>query len=195
MAKANTNLESLQPDRHTTIIGGDFNKRPDLHHEGTQNGLEADPDCWYRGFSAAAAHPNGPCPARSDAYYDTVWLKEGGATTPAAPAICSQYTRKYFSLGKLTGEDNLAGEDLSTSCTDIYGEKVGPDGQLDKGRIDYLWVRWEDPSGDAWRPLEPQAAALIPSASADVGFDVTTGQAYSDHRAVSATILPPNALQ
>lgn len=179
----NNKLDNLAATRRLSFISGDFNTRPDNSGEQPLNGLEANPDCWYQSMSKS--HPGG-CSPGHDRYHDTVWLQHSGLSNPAAPAICEQYTRKFFN------PPNIVGQDLSTSCTDIFKTdgSPGPDNppKLDKARIDYLWVGWENMNGSVWPGQREEAAARVVSASADVGFDVTTGQEYSDHRAVSALV-------
>ncbi len=192
---ANQKMDDQFARRDVTLIGGDLNRRPDKRGELPTNGTETDPNCWYRGFSAA--HDNisvltgGSCSSVSDRYYDAVWLDPsgGGAANPASGGICGQFTRKFFHL------DAPDASDASSSCTDLFRNgpsgAPGPDSRLDKARIDYLWVGWETTAGTAWRPPPAQAAALVENASADLGLDLTSLNAYSDHRAVQALLTYP----
>lgn len=191
--RANDHLETLRSHRDLSIIAGDFNQKPDKgpdsgpDPEPAHHGLEADPDCWYRGFSAA--HPDftledplGTCTARSNRYYDTVWLHPngGGGTNPALPGICEQWTYAWFTQDKL--EERVD----NTSCTNL-----NDDFKLDNARIDYIWVSWETADGQALTPPLSTATPLVDFASVDIGVGTDTLTSYSDHRAVQALLKWP----
>lgn len=176
-----------------TLIGGDFNQRPDKHGETAANGLETDPDCWYREFShghGSTTLAGETCESNTSVYnthYDTAWLHAGGATNPAVAEFCQQFTRlEEFAA---TSPDL---HDAANSCTDIVDGPGNPgsDGKLDKNRIDYIWVSWENSSGSAYRPGSAVAATHVPYASADLGIDPSplNLESYSDHRGVEALI-------
>lgn len=192
VARTDGRLESLSPVRRLSIVGGDFNLRPDdaplsndsyttSSPEPDSHGREADPDCWYRWFSAV--HDNtvdadgsycdrGVDPA-ADTYYDTVWAEQAGANP--SDALCDQWTH--------TRQQATNGN----ACTDVSGPDGTADGLLDRNRIDYVWVRWEDPEGNP-RPFDAaQAGDAVLSASVDP-VSVNDTNRYSDHRAVQATI-------
>jgi hypothetical protein len=199
MAKNLEGLDALLEERWSvrelTVIGGDFNAHPDKqphpsdpHRENLDSGRQTDPECWYRSFSAI--HPNRldaprtgdprvDCTenpsyrASADTYYDAVFLAAGGA----GDALCDQWT-------SLHGAPAVDG----SACTDENG-----DGLRDRGRIDYLWVRWETGDGVPLLPGEAVAATLIEDASADLVCisDLCADTRYSDHRAVSATVSFP----
>lgn len=188
-------LEETWPVRELTVIGGDFNAHPDKQphprdprKENLDSGRQTDPDCWYRLFSAT--HPNRMEVPRADdrgvectddpdyrpssaSYYDTVFLDSGGSDD----ALCEQWTSVH---GAPTKE--------GSACTDENG-----DGLRDRGRIDYVWVRWETSDGVPLSLGGAAAAALIESASADLvcTTDECADTRYSDHRAVSSTISVP----
>lgn len=201
--QANQNLDNLASVRRMTIIGGDFNERVDNDlivggYESPSNGLEADPDCWYEKFSAAHQDlPVLPCGTGSqDRYYDTVWIYPlgGGTTNPMITSACHQYTHSRI-LQPVAPE--LKG--ATNSCTDLVNNAsgdAGPDGKLDKGRIDFIWTSYENTAGAAWKP---PAAAIVPFvsyASADLGLSLdadvdSIGRSYSDHRAVNSLLEWP----
>lgn len=206
-------LEGLEDHRDLTIIGGDFNERPvttsiDPIQPVRSAGLEIDPDCWYREFSAAhldirIGDPGTtliePCPTTQiNRYYDTVWVYpgSGGGTNPAAPTMCEQWT---FADDNLRSVGQRSG---GTACTkydalELHGF----------GRIDFIWVGWETSSGDPFLPPVNVATGFVDYASADLGFnpeqlvppptpdtadpEVIPGEAYSDHRAVQALLTWP----
>lgn len=195
LATADSRLESLRPSRPMTLIGGDFNQRPDKDGELATNGLETDPDCWYRTLSAAHGDSEllgVPCGSGPNRYYDTAWLwpGSGGGANPAATSFCQQYTS--FTDTQLIGPTL---SDATNSCTDLVGSPnstvPGPDGKLDKQRIDFLWVGFENASGNAWTPPAQVVQPLIADAGADLGLDLTSVSSYSDHRAVKAIVTWP----
>lgn len=180
--------------RDVTIIAGDFNQRPDkagVTPEPTTEGLETDPDCWYRNFSAAHAQQRMPnstyCGGiHADYFYDTVWLHplSGGLTNPTATSFCQQFTRTDDYDPVPPDED-----DLGNSCTDLNGGTGN--GYLDRSRIDYIWVGWDSAPGQRWTPPAAVAAGFIEYASADTGLDLDSVTRYSDHRAVQALMMYP----
>lgn len=196
---ADSKLESLRSSRPMSIIGVDFNQRPDKHGENPENGLEADPDCWYRTFSAAHtdSDSSGTCTGvGANRYYDTAWLwpGSGGGTNPTASSFCEQYTS--FSDTQL---NDPTFSDGTNSCTDLVGDinQTTPDpdgdGKLDKQRIDYLWVGYENASGNAWTPPSQVVSGFVADAGADLGLDLASQSSYSDHRAVRALLTWPPA--
>lgn len=168
---ADSTLENLQANRHVTLIGGDFNEAPDTSGETVLEGLEADPDCWYRKMSGAHGETV-PCSRPSwGNYLDTVWASPnaGGLTNPTSPLFCSQYTYS---------NDVILESGESTSCTNLDGNE-----RLDKSRIDYVWARWER-SG-----VTSISSSYVTFASADLGLSPDTSpQAYSDHRAIETRV-------
>ncbi|HEV2755171.1 MAG TPA: hypothetical protein VG318_05270 [Actinomycetota bacterium] len=175
------------------VVGGDFNQNPDLDSAtAAANGLEADPDCWYRRFSAAHANTTTvsqtSCGStQSDQYYDSTWLYplSGGGTNPTATSFCQQYT--YSTTLSLGTPD---AEDVENSCTD---ENL--DGNPDKKRIDQIWLRWgtsQNPLGGATPIPVTIAASHLLYASADTGLRLNSSLSrYSDHRAVQALVQYP----
>lgn len=195
--RAAVEVDTLEAVRRMTVIGGDLNQRPDTHGEDLENGLEIDPNCWYRRFSPV--HSNETLDGEScgiyssiiDRYYDTAWLSSGGATNPAIAEFCEQFTR----IAEFAASSPDL-HDAANSCTDIVDKNNNPgsDGLLDKNRIDYIWVSWENSLGTAERPpVAALAATRVAYASADLGvdphpLDLTN---YSDHRAVHALLTWP----
>lgn len=191
-------MEELAPNRPVTIIGGDFNERPDKHGETPLQGLEEDPDCWYRSFSGfhdTATLAGEPCPSRLN-YYDAVWVSPlgGAGQNPGPNSLCQQFT-KVYNLDPL--DDNV---EAGNSCTDINeGENPSnacatnavTDCVLDRSRIDYIWVRWEDSLGRGRIIPMESVRTRLPMASADLGLDLTSADRYSDHRAVFALMNYP----
>ena len=192
--RANNALDSLTSIRRMTIMGGDVNRRPDTRAETIAEGLETDPFCWYRRVSAA--HGNNlvtgeNCLAEGnftkDRYYDTVWTHtgSGGGTNPTATSFCQQFTRvNVFDLPQ-TDTNGVA-----NSCTDL-----NLNNELDKSRIDYIWVSYEKANGVPWTPPTPAVAAHIPFASADLGISLEptddVAKRYADHRAVQSLLTWP----
>lgn len=195
--QVNLNLDSLASVRRMTIVGGDFNQRPDKWGELPTNGLETDPNCWYR--RASTAHLNQSLVAAQDCganptydrYYDVVWAYpgSGGGTNPTATSFCEQFT--YVNDVDLLGSPPDP-NDATNSCTD-----ANLNGVLDKGRIDYLWTSYEGSTGSAWKPPHPVISGLIEFASADLGLSLDAGtlaSSYADHRAVQAVLTWPAAM-
>ena len=181
-------LEELRPTRRLTILGGDFNQVPQRDRPVTGDelaaGTQVDPNCWYRSLSLLTTRDRRECPAgqpaspahyrpRTDHYVDAVHADHQGSTPgTASSAICEEWTHAR------------AGARDGTSCTDVSGRGDGPDGRMDRGRIDYLWARWELGGGRP-RSFEPtQADELVHGAQADK----VQPPRYSDHRAVRALI-------
>jgi hypothetical protein len=188
-------LEKTWPERNATVVGGDFNAHPDKQphpdepeRENLDSGRETDPDCWYRNFSAL--HDNevdvrrlgesstdcedtAKFSSSSDSYYDAVFVAAGGT----GDGLCEQWTSLH-GLAAAKG----------TSCTD-----TNDDGLRDRGRIDYIWVRWEDGDGRVIPFDASEAAGLIEDASADrvCVSNRCSETRYSDHRAVWAEVSQP----
>lgn len=202
LKKTDQELEALLPNRPMTIVAGDLNQRPDISgvpgigpfvtpiEESAAQGLETDPDCWYRVFSEA--HGNAPTTepldgngcggywsSTTDGYYDAVWsyAGSGGGTNPTSTSFCQQFTFNREGGVPVTAHDTW------NSCTD-----ANLNGVLDRGRIDYIWVRYEDGSGNKVSHPTPVVASLIEYASADLQVDPLSLTAYSDHRAVQALL-------
>lgn len=193
VASLDTLLERKWPQRALTLLAGDFNSHPDTRgsleppREPLSTGRQEDPDCWYRTLSAADDNEllhrrdreddrdctNDPYYVDAlDAYFDAVAV----ATAPSLSLeICRQWTSIH------------GGATHGSACTDTDG-----DGLRDRGRIDYIWVRWENADGDPVRtPVD--AARLIAEATADL-LCITercADRRYSDHRGVSALIAWP----
>ena len=192
---ANSALDALAPVRRMTIIGGDVNRRPDTSADEISNGLETTPDCWYQRISVAHSDVPlsdktcGPTLAR-DRYYDAVWLYpgSGGGTNPTSPAFCEQFTRESSFLQPPASTNGLA-----NSCTRFNNPAV-----LDRSRIDYLWLSYEDAAGVAWKPPARAIAGHIAFASADLGISLDPSddpaQRYADHRAVQGLFTWPAAM-
>ena len=194
MTSLNEVIEGRWADRPVTIVGGDLNAHPDKQPvpgdpgaENLDSGREADPDCWYRNFSALhdqqlevarLEEDDLDCSddprysAAADTYVDSVWA----ANQPEA--LCEQWTSVHG--GPVAG---------GTSCTDL-----NDDGLRDRGRIDYIWVRWEA-AGEALIPEEDDLSELVVNAGADQVciLESCVGRRYSDHRAVFAEVAvePP----
>ncbi len=184
-------VERRWSDRPLTVVAGDLNAHPEKRPapgapetEDLESGRETDPDCWYRGFSAlhdqtlAVSRPtedDRDCAddphysQHADSYYDSVYVANGNA------GLCDEWTSIH---GAPASE--------GSSCTDTNG-----DGLRDRGRIDFIWLRWEDGDGDALRPPELEADEQVVEASADPVciLDACSETRYSDHRAVFAEIL------
>ena len=190
MSALDGKIDALGTTRPLTIIAGDFNAHPDKQPapgdpsaETLESGRETDPDCWYRAFSAlhdeTLQNPrpneddrdcaNDPHYSKSsDSYVDAVFAANEGE------ALCDEWT----SIHGGPVEDG-------TSCTDL-----NEDGLRDRGRIDYIWVRWDDGHGDVVIPDEALAKELIPDAAVDpiCILEACAETRYSDHRAVRAEI-------
>ena len=186
MTSINEVIEGRWADRPLTIVAGDLNAHPDKQPvpgdpdaENLDSGRETDPDCWYRAFSALhnqqleVARPDeddldcGDDPrysAAADSYVDTVWVANRSA------ALCEQWTSVHG--GPVAG---------GTSCTDL-----NEDGLRDRGRIDYIWARWES-GGDV---SIPSGSDAVVDAGADQVciLESCAATRYSDHRAVFAEI-------
>ncbi len=208
----NSKLENLHDKRDLTVIAGDFNRKPDTTldlagNESPTNGLEPDPECWYRGFSYphldqtvdSPQDPTDPndqkCSGGVNRYYDAVWMHpgSGGGTNPTATSFCEQWTHASDLL------DTFPERAGRNSCTDTPKDTNDdgvpdqlPDGKLDNGRIDYIWAGWEN-DGTPYLPPQPVAAGYISYASADLGIDLDSPdlRLYSDHRAVQALLAWP----
>jgi endonuclease/exonuclease/phosphatase family metal-dependent hydrolase len=188
-------IERRWPRRAMTVIGGDFNSHPDKRRdpsdpqaEALDAGWQADPECWYRTFSAlhrnrlrhrrpGARDRNCANNRRyrrgADSYIDTVYVATRGRGGGREGGICRQWT---YGHGHST---------RGTACTDR-----DRNGLRDRTRIDYIWVRWERRGGARKDPSRRAARRLVGRASADLvcvdeGCRATR---YSDHRAVSAAI-------
>ena len=190
MASLDERIEERWSERPLTVLAGDLNAHPDKQPvpgepgaESLESGRETDPDCWYRALSAlhdqtlAVSRPdeedrdcaNDPhYSPEADSYYDAVLLTHEGS------GLCDQWTSVH---GAPAPE--------GSSCTD-----TNDDGLRDRGRIDYIWLRWEDASGNATLP-PPDASDLVTEAGADQVCIVEACAAtrYSDHRAVFARVL------
>lgn len=197
--KANDQIETQWNQRWMTVLAGDFNERPDARGELPTNGLETDPNCWYRKMTPAQDNVSpisgDNCGGSGyDRYYDTVWVHpgSGGGTNPTATSFCEQYT---FNNDLAMQDVDL--RDATNSCTDLVRNNdpntVGMDG-LDKGRIDYIWTSYEDANGTAWRPPAAAIAPFVTYASADLGQSLDAANLatfYADHRAVQALLAWP----
>jgi hypothetical protein len=181
-------FEELRSERPLTIVGGDFNQM--AQHESDTSGDEQligtqlDPSCWYRSLNLLTVDDLSRCvsepkhvprrySANSDYYVDTVHVRHLGLTPGTAhPSICDEWThnRKFAARG--------------TACTDISGKQDVPDGLSDRGRIDYIFARWEKPNGNAL-PLDATTAQGLVT---DAAADKPPPPRYSDHRAVRALI-------
>lgn len=194
----NQNIETLASTRRMTIVGGDFNVRPDEDADLPTNGLETDPDCWYRKFSQGHEDLLIGCgTGAQDRYYDTVWVHpdSGGTVNPMIPSACQQFTSSRV-LQPVAPE--LKG--ATNSCTDLVNNgsgAAGQDGKLDKNRIDFIWTSYENPSGTAWRPPAQAIVPFVAYASADLGLSLDAGSlgtSYSDRRAVNSLLVWPPAM-
>ena len=180
-------LERARSTRRLTIVGGDFNQLPQRDGPASGDelaaGTQVDPDCWYRSLSMLTARDRQACAResrsfaayhpRSDTYVDAVHAAhQGTASGTGSPAICDEWThsRAFASEG--------------TSCTDVSGSDDRPDGLSDRGRIDYVWARWELGDGRARSFTSDEAADLVGRA----GADKVRPPRYSDHRAVRALL-------
>ena len=188
VARTNTRLEDLRSVRRLTILGGDFNQVPQSERATSGDelaaGTQVDPECWYRSLSLLTTRDREECPADrrvssrhyrsgTDAYLDAVQADHQGPTRGTTSSeICDEWTRSRAYPGG------------GTSCTDVSGPGGRPDGLMDRGRIDYLWARWELGSGDARSFAPGEADALVRGAAADK----VPPPRYSDHRAVRALV-------
>ena len=181
-------LEKLRQTRPLTIVGGDFNQNPQYESGAPGDeqitGTMSDPACWYRSLNLLTAEDLSNCVSKprhsiqrytpgTDFYLDAVHTRNPGPTPGTAhPSICTEWThsRKFASRG--------------TACTDISGPDDVPDGRADRGRIDYIFARWERPNGT---PL-PIDSTNAPSLITEAATDDTRPPRYSDHRAVRALV-------
>ncbi|HYN37379.1 MAG TPA: hypothetical protein VEV82_10450 [Actinomycetota bacterium] len=181
-------FEDLRPKRPLTIVGGDFNAM--AQRESTSPGDElaagtqVDPSCWYRSLNlltvddltncvTSPKHAPDRYSSSTDHYLDTVHVRHLGPTPGTTdPSICDEWThnRKFATKG--------------TACTDVHGKDGVPDGLTDRGRIDYIFARWEQSNGDAL-PIDSTNA---PSLVTDAAADKMAPPRYADHRAVRALI-------
>lgn len=182
-------FEKLRRKRALTIVAGDFNQTPQRESpeagDETAAGLEVDPSCWYRSMSVLTVSDRRQCPAngahrlghyaaRTDKYIDAVRAQNHGPLAGTTESgICDEWTHTKSFAG--TG----------TACTDISGERDRPDGLADRGRIDYIFARWERKNGKPREFDHLQAQDMIKGAFADK----TQPPRYSDHRAVRARIF------
>lgn len=191
MVALDEQIEQRWPDRPLTVVAGDLNAHPDKQPvpgepgaESLASGRETDPDCWYRSFSVLhdqqleVARPeeddrdcanNRYYAESADSYIDAV------SATNDPPALCEQWTSVHG--GPVAG---------GSSCTDL-----NEDGLRDRGRIDYIWLRWEDDAGEVSLPSESEAQELIERAGADEVciLESCAEVRYSDHRAVFAEVF------
>ena len=144
------------------VLGGDFNEKPD-NKDDSETGSwrrEENPDCWYRLFSESLSDSKNDqaCPGTSvSGYFDTVRQANPG------DEICAQWSHGQIRIP----ED-------PESC------------ENQKGRIDYIWVRYENANGDAVT-TEP----AIEVGLSDRGYSEDNdwdGSKYSDHRGVRARL-------
>jgi hypothetical protein len=163
--------------RPLTVIGGDFNEVPEKKDadQGQEGGhpapnfwrREDQPSCWWKDFFGAG---NGCGIDFGGNYFDTVRLKNWSEAEPGD--ICSEWTH---------GNSDRNSNDAADRC------------DSPKGRIDYIWARWEGSDGNPQTPDgrvegssadrgywdEPNNADTGPASGADVH-----AHRYSDHRAV-----------
>ncbi|HEX2296611.1 MAG TPA: hypothetical protein VHN37_15065 [Actinomycetota bacterium] len=212
VARIHNRLEELSPTRRLTLVAGDFNMSPrrddkDCADQDADNKCDALPeatqDCWYRNFSAVGATCD-PDPSQEHSYVDTVAVE---AKATSATAICAQWTRARDSRdvsGNPGVYDTHSGSDYCHDYLDDDGhapgsanyDAPGTEGnkrRRDKNRIDYIWVRWEDGSGNAvTAPVDTiaEAAAKVVQASVDTSAPNPGNPAvrYSDHRGVHAAV-------
>lgn len=195
LGRLDARLEKKWPRRALTVIGGDFNSHPDKRKDPSDPdaevlgaGRQADPECWYRTFSALHGNRlrhrrpgtrdrdcanNRRYRRAADAYVDTVHVATRGRGGSREARICKQWT---YGHGHST---------RGTACTDKDGN-----GLRDRSRIDYIWVRWESRGGARKDLSRRKATRLVRRASADLvcvdeGCRATR---YSDHRALSAAV-------
>lgn len=188
ISQIDRNLERLRGLRRLSIVAGDLNQMPQ-REAGTPGdeqlvGTQTDPSCWYRSLNMLTVDDLGSCMGKrwhspehydeaSDHYLDAVHVQHlGPAPGTSQPSICDEWThnRKYATRG--------------TACTDLSGKDDVPDGLTDRGRIDYIWARWERPNGNAL-PIE---ATNAPSLITKAATDQASPPRYSDHKAVRALI-------
>jgi hypothetical protein len=144
-----------------TIIGGDHNEQPGK----LRNRNETTLACWYQAQSMqdlSAPDCTAPEYQFEGGYYDPVRVNH-------LSDICTQWTHTNPSDGNPTNAQN-------DSCAS------------GRDRIDLIWVRWKDASGNPRDLLNPDGA--FSGASVDRGYSGTdsTINRYSDHRAVTATV-------
>lgn len=183
----NDTLETFSPTRHITLVTGDFNSNVDPDKDlGNAPSTWRDEDshvCWYKLISQPhEGEASAPCSlTKSFPYYDTVWIREGAGIIGDG-AICNDWTK--------TNEGPSSWNTAFDSCTD-----TAPNLDKPRGRIDFIFVRYENSSGVAiTKPASDRtfANARIPSAGTDRGWyiDPATGAEarYSDHRNVFAKV-------
>lgn len=199
LKRMNDRLEQAWPTRVITFLTGDFNAKPMVAPENPpqfstanrdwrQEGRKADgtPDpakkaCWYQRLSATVGDVCSDALGRSFPYYDAVWEEGGPARlTSVDDPICTQWTKYTHDDADGTAYDP-ASQGTHDSC------------QSDNGRIDFIWVRFEDSSGtaiDVSDKAYPQSQIL--EAKTDRGWflsDAGTAKLYSDHRSLSSVVL------
>lgn len=169
LEKVSDRLEYTWSNRPLTVVTGDLNERVDIHAgDGTARSHwrpETDTACWYEQFSAL--HPDrDACQRFSSWYYDAIWAENAEANPD--PGICPHWT---------------------------YGNHVADYSQADscespRGRIDYVWIRYEDDSGIRQELSHAQIREKIDRAGADRGYYESSAKAdrYSDHRALHMLI-------
>lgn len=197
--RANNQIEAAFPQRWMTVLAGDLNRRPDFRGNLPTNGLETDPNCWYRKITPAQDNVSLVSGENCGTggikrYYDTVWLYpgSGGGTNPTATSFCEQFT---FNNDLALGDVDI--RDATNSCTDLVTNSQEPEpGQdgMDKSRIDYIWTSYEYANGTVWKPPAAVIAPFIEYASADLGQSLDAAnlaEFYADHRAVQALVAWP----
>lgn len=172
LKKVSDFFESRWPNRPLTVVTGDFNENVDIHaHDATYGNehwrKETDTSCWYEQFSALRPDRTA-CQLFSSHYYDAVWAENPDPTVNHG--ICRHWTKANEETQYTTADD---------ACTS------------DRGRIDFVWIRYEDSTGTRIEYSLTGIQAKIEQAGADRGYyETSTGerQRYSDHRALHARI-------
>lgn len=186
--RANWQIENRWPMRPITVLSGDFNKMahecgmpgspkcsaPNSEWRSERNSDDSDSHeelaCWYKGLGARyETTGDADCSDFSfdQSYYDVIWEHERAKLTHG---ICASWT--FDNVDRDTDQDGGA-----DSC------------QSDQKRIDFMWVRWENPSGDAleYGTQEVPSDKLV-NANTDKGWAWTFDDKYSDHRAMRAQL-------
>lgn len=172
--------------RRMTVVGGDFNERPDAEETGdtiAEWRMEQDPECWYRTLAESVSRQD--CSksfnnAQQGHYYDTVWEDQYGEDDDAGGSgdgiydICQQWT----TFNAKDGE----------TCD----QGAGGDEDRARQRIDYIWVRYENGDGSvAATYTDEELESFIPLARTDRGYKDGYSadlDRYSNHRGINAVL-------
>jgi len=110
--RTESSIDRKWSSRPLTIVGGDFNQRPDGKTGSTKESwrAEEDPDCWYQLLSERVPETGGCTKTPVDGYYDAVREKN--------PDICPHWSHSQREI-----------PDDPDSCSNS------------RRRIDFIWIR------------------------------------------------------